>query len=824
MWRGDVCRKEHQLCIRAAIIIQCFVRVLFAKHKAKQHRDAAIVINSNAHMWLVLGHLACCQNNAIVIQRVWRGEQSRRLALHCIRAVVTIQAHLRRYRDQKDHRQTLTSIITLQALVRGQLFRALFNRKFHGASTIQRAWRHYRQVSHNHFVDVVIQLQSAIRAHACLRRYCTIRKASIAIQALARGSFARAALRRVLSSVLYIQSIFRRHLVQACISRQCAVATLIQSSYRSHRHQSKFAAAACSTIALQACFRGSRARNQYQKIRSADRERRLKAQVEAEVEADIKAIMSADQSVAEAFVAFGPCVRELTLQLYASQARAAAWASPRAKELQSTSRKGVDITSVDQASLEGWTKERVQRDQSERYHLLSADRANDAVRSIQAGIRRHRAQSIYHLARQAAISIQSTWRGYAERKYSGLIDRASAIVQSTWRGHLLRQQYLSKKSASVLVQSIWRGYQCRHHYNTLNGAATLMQHTWRSYQTQKISMMAYTQSCAKLQSAWRAYTARREFAIRRSSATLIQALFRGRISRSQLSRRCDKMLLSTICIQRVWRGYCTRAVVEKRRRKVKRRAAMLRRKAEKEAKMVIIQSRWRRYVARKAFVSSIRSAIILQAWSRKLSTLNLLKRQVRCAELLQTLWRCHVAMKEVEAIRTANVQHYSSRLIQSRWRAYIAFCKYRAKISSALLLQLIIRQHFVTKRRMRELQQSSIDSEQDCLPMSETNPRENAAAHRIQVHYLAWKTRMALAKVECAATTIQRAVRARLLYSPPSPQELTERQRMKTAAVMIQRQVRRRFGMKRIQGARADQGGIAVATWDKTFSWLFARL
>ena len=132
---------------------------------------------------------------------------------------------------------------------------------------------------------------------------------------------------------------------------------------------------------------------------------------------------------------------------------------------------------------------------------------------------------------------------------------------------------------------------------------------------------------------------------------------------------------------------------------------MLRRKAEKEAKMaIVIQSRWRHYVARKAFVSSIHSVIILQAWTRKNLALKLLEQQVRSAELLQRLWKCHVARKEANAIRTANVQHHSSKIIQSRWRAHIECGNYRLKRSSAVLVQSVIRKHLARKRFIREVQ------------------------------------------------------------------------------------------------------------------------
>ena len=219
---------------------------------------------------------------------------------------------------------------------------------------------------------------------------------------------------------------------------------------------------------------------------------------------------------------------------------------------------------------------------------------------------------------------------------------------------------------------------------------------------------------------------------------------------------------------------------------------------------VVIQSGWRRYAARKKIVSSISSAIILQAWARKLLILKSLGQQMRSAELLQNFWRCHVARKVASEMRTAN--------------------EYRSKRASAVLIQSVIRQYLARKRCSRELQQSIIVIQHDYPSSCEIDPREDAAAHCIQVHYLAWKTRMALETVECAATTIQRAVRDRLLCSPMPPQELIEWQRMNLAAVVIQRNARRRLGIERIrEGSWSEQGRIVMSTWDKTILWLFPK-
>ena len=849
MWRGALSREEYQICLRSAIIIQSFARVLLATRRANSRRSAATVINSVVRMWLELEHFASLRNNAIVIQRVWRGEKARRLTLHRISAAVMIQASLRRYHDRRDFQQMLMRITFLQSLARGQLERALFNRQHHGASTIQRAWRKYCQQSHNRLVDVVIQLQSALRAHNCRHHYCIVRKASITIQAFVRGSLAMVESRRVLNAVLSIQGMCRGHLVKASISRQSAAATLIESFYRSHRQRSKYESAIHSTIVLQARFRGIRARSEYRQIRAVNRERRIKAQVEAEVEADVRAILSTDQSVADEFVAFGPCVRKLTLQLYASQARAAALDSPRSKVLQCASRADVGDDVINRSlHTRGGMKEMIQEEQMKIEKIEAIERSEQGVTRIQAAFRRHRAQVVYRSAmystvllqaagrrflasrhlcasQKTVILLQSAWRGYAVRKFSLLVNRASAIVQSTWRGHHLRRQYFSMMSASVVVQSIWRGYQCRCHHSTLNRAATSIQGVWRFYRTSKISL-AYTQASIALQSAWRAYTARRGFITRRSSATRIQALFRGLIARSLFSEHRDEMHISAICIQRGWRGHCARSTVERLRRMEKRRAAMLRRKAEKEAKAALtIQNNWRRHAARKAFLTSIRSAIILQAWTRKCLTLKPLEQQVRSAEVLQNLWRCYVARKAGSTIRTASVQHHAGKVIQSIWRAHVVFCDYRSKRASAVLLQSVIRQYLVRKRCCRELQQSIVIGEQDYPSSCDiVDPREDAAAHCIQVHYLAWKTRMAMETVECAATTIQRAVRARLLCSPMPSQELIEWQRMNSAAAVIQRNARRRLRIERIwEGSRSEQGKIVISTWDKTISWLFPK-
>lgn len=846
-WRGRSRHKEYQLFVWSVVCMQSAARVLFAKQRASERRNAAFVIGSYARMYLASKHYARCQDNAIQFQRAWRGVQSRRLALHRLGAIIIIQASLRRHQDRKEYLRWLQKIIALQALVRGKVERALLNRKQDAASIIQRAWRNYRQVSHDRLINGVVQLQSALRSHSCRRRFTAKKRSSATIQAIVRGIFARAERRQLLNAVLCIQSISRRHLVKSRLSRQRLAATLFQSSYRSHRQRSNYLNIIRSTISLQAICRGIQARNEYRKIDLAIRERRIKAQVEVQAEADVRAILSFDQSVTDEFATFGPCVRKLVDQLYASQSRAAALASPQSKvdpptgdgikeasclviEAEDEPNENATVVAATDCLL--ITKERAYQEQMEREYLV-AKKADEAATSIQGAFRRHRARSAFLLAtrgttlfqavgrrflasrqvcalRRATISVQSAWRGYAARKYSGLLDRASTIVQSKWRGHRLQCQYLSTKRASVVVQSSWRGHHLRRLLMIQNKAALSIQRIWRLHQT-KMILHACTQASTKIQSVWRASAQRRAFTRQRSSATLIQALTRGRIA-----RQIGEMDHAATCLQRAWRGHCARARIEKLKKKEKRREAIRRRKVEKETKMVIvIQSRWRCYVLRKAFLSSLRSAIVLQHWSRRIVTVASLERQVKSAELLQNLWRCHVARNTA---RAAIVQCHSSKIIQSQWRAYLASCKYRSKRSSAILLQSLVRRYQTKKRSME------IHPRRSHLTMIDIDSRENAAAHNIQVYYLAWKTRKALEAVELAATTIQRAVRARLLYTSISPQELSERKQMDAAAVLIQKLVRKRLATERMQGSQTQQGESVVSNWDHgPFSWLFTR-
>ena len=817
-WRGTSRHKEYQLFIWSVVCMQSAARVLLAKQRASERTNAASVIGSYARMYLASKHHARCQDNAIQLQRVWRGVQSRRLASHRIGAIIVIQASLRRHQDKKEYLRWLQRIIALQALVRGQLERALLNRKRDAASIIQRAWRNYCQVSHDRLVNVVVQLQSALRSHACRRQFTAKKRSSTTIQAIVRGNFARAERRRVLNSVLYIQSIFRRHLVKSRLSRQWLAATLFQSSYRSHRQRSNYLNIIRSTVSLQACFRGIQARNEIRKIDLAIRERRIQAQVEMQAEADGRAVLSADQSVSDELVTFGPCVRKLVDQLYASQTRAAALASPQSKvdppirdgvKEASCLVKGVeDEPNENSAVVEAATSiQGAFRSLRVRSAFLLAIRGTTL---LQAAGRRFLASRQFAVLRRATISLQSAWRGYAVRKYSGFLDRTSTIVQSKWRGHRLQCQYLSMKRASAVIQSSWRSHHLRRLFLIQNKAAILIQRIWRLHQT-KMILYAYTQASTKIQSVWRAVAQRRVFMSRRSSATLIQALTRGRTA-----RRIGEMDHAATCLQRAWRGHYARARIEKLKKKEKRKEAMRRRKVEKETKMAIaIQSRWRCFVLRKAFLSSVRSAIVLQHWSRRIVIAALLERQVKSAELLQNLWRCHVARNTA---RAAIVQCHSSKIIQSQWRAYLASCKYRSERSSAILLQSVVRRYLTRKRRME------MHPHRSHLPMIDTDSRENKAAHKIQVYYLAWKTRKALEAVELAATTIQRAVRACLLYTSMSPQELSEWKQMDAAAVLIQKLVRKRLATERMQGSQTQQGESLVSNWDHgPFSWLFIR-
>jgi len=468
-----------------------------------------------------------------------------------------------------------------------------------------------------------------------------------------------------------------------------------------------------------------------------------------------------------------------------------------------------------------------------------------AAKVIQSSWRGYLAKRYAKDSIQACIRIQARWRAH-QMQYSYMsLSKASGTLQRFWRGFIVRRSIQRYTLACVMVQSSVRSYLAQRAYVPEEAAMTV-QSAWRTFVTKRDAT-----ACINVQTRWRSFHARRCYTSKQSAAILLQSLARARIASARyndlsakttaaiaiqmwarkklMSQREALMAVlsdSAICIQQVWRGHVCRVAMEKRKKKTMRRMMLRKRRLERTA--VLVQSKWRGHCARQEYNSFLRRIVVVQAWSRGIIISKAVRGQRRACERIQSVWRAYVARRRM------NIYIHACIRVQAMWRTKHARHAYTEKQSCAILLQSVARQHSA-RAKYRGLARQRSQAEICAAFRNERGPpprysveqikgaislkhiitvqsfvrmiivrqrllRANDAARCIQVHYLTWKMHMMTEAVEWAAATIQRAVRSRLLYIPPTVQDYIEWQQRQAAVVVIQRFVRHQLAKKRKEG------------------------
>jgi hypothetical protein len=240
-------------------------------------------------------------------------------------------------------------------------------------------------------------------------------------------------------------------------------------------------------------------------------------------------------------------------------------------------------------------------------------------------------------ARWAATVIQRRWRTVREARFQERINvaqQATTEIQAFVRGILVRRRIEDLKSAVALVETRWQainlGRQARQAYVLQRAAAVVIQKSFRRYQAtnqQRRSFLQARQSISKLQALIRAQVVRLECLNRTADIIAIQfwyrrtaemrkargsytalrtaALFVQRRRRETVLARSDRAdflrireVASTIKIRFLEKKMRFNAAVVLQR--AWRARAWIVRMRRIMTEVVIIQSAWRGYVARKA--------------------------------------------------------------------------------------------------------------------------------------------------------------------------------------------------------------------------------
>lgn len=284
-----------------------------------------------------------------------------------------------------------------------------------------------------------------------------------------------------------------------------------------------------------------------------------------------------------------------------------------------------------------------------------------------------------------------------------LIRNVAVKIQCAYRQHIARKALQRKKlelSSAIAIQQRWRALL--------------------EMRTQRNAFLRIRQNSVIIQTAWRRYVLMKQqhekFLSIRNAAVTIQFAYRKYIARKARERK-KLELSSTVVIQQRWR-----AVLEMR---TQRKSFLHVREC-----CIIIQSAWRRYLARQQARKRNEAAIVIQKWLQattlmrhqhraynemKLATVQIQRkwrgmlcmrkcrnnflRQKRSIVIIQSFGRMIIAINTVSRLRSEN---HAAQLIQQTWRNYKLMKIDRRNFTETRTAAIIIQSYFRGTRARRE--------------------------------------------------------------------------------------------------------------------------
>lgn len=687
------------------------------------------------------------------LQRAARSFLVRQERQKQIHAALVIQQKWWKYVEYSTLKWGATKI---QCTWRGTVARKSFQRALiarDAASIIEKTWRGFRQrMVFSIAKESMILIQKAARGYntrkkLSLRRY---QRAAALIQKVWRGFSMQVSFQLAMMDIVCVQNLVRRHLACELVKRRiCAIAT------------------------LQGAMRCSLARRAYlQKVNA----RRLATRQKN------AAIMC--QCAVRCWMA------RSELAVLRSQFNAATMIQKK------------------------WRGHKQYR-----RHILHIR----AACFIQSCLRRMLVRVDIVRKKRSAYVIQKSWERYKQRQ---LENDAATILQTVWRSRNGKINFLEKRRASCLIQKAWRGYITRMDLSGMRFAAVQIQSCWRCFWAQQnfhldILEIIFAQSAA------RRFLARKKFLqlkattqASHAAATVIQSIMRGHRSRllyhsnlmhiiscQSLARRwlartrLNKMIDASIVIQNALRRQCA-----------EKQALILREKLlvecrEKNSATSIqalvrgymsrifylqataarrIQKTWRGYRNHVDYLVVVYSTVQLQAHFRScIAQKDRVKRRAAIIKL-QAAFRLFLARKRMKDERVAATK------IQTAYRRFFVVTEFEIVISAALIIQGYIRgtlcrndlkKKIIAATDIQRIWRGYVLSTAYLVDLSDIIKAQSFV-------------RMWLARRRYKILTFQRIHYTKLIQR--SYRQYVMRQRMETAACMIQRQFREFTENKRI--------------------------
>ena len=379
------------------------------------------------------------------------------------------------------------------------------------------------------------------------------------------------------------------------------------------------------------------------------------------------------------------------------------------------------------------------------YHqfVVEEDRRLDAAATkIQRQWRRFFIHRAFTEARTAIIVLEALLRGRTARRDLHLFNSASSRIQN-WSRWRLQLSAVSRED-DFCLQHLW---------------ATRIQSTWRCSRARRLYRL--NTAARRIQSRWRVRCDHLAFVTelsRRKAAERIQAQLRGKVARlrilkshaaaAKLQAKCRGVL-----VRKEIRHSGTAAAVIQRQWNLKvSRARAKEYASRRRCAVVSIQSRWRGSLARMKFRNHVSARRLQSTWRQFYVRLAYVEARVAAAAV-QASVRGHRVRTQQHAFNQAagriqkgwkRKQHYSQQrnlnatLIQSIWRSYRAKARYYQQRNASTVIQCTWRT-FRSRSSFRKTKSLTIMVQALCRGAIARNDQKESrkAVERIEK---AWKT------------------------------------------------------------------------------------
>ncbi|XP_075566135.1 abnormal spindle-like microcephaly-associated protein [Pelecanus crispus] len=720
---GKRVREIYLKLYNSVLILQAAYRGMKTRCFLKKRHEAALTIQRNYRMYRQYCHYRKVQWATQLIQKRYRANNLKKIAVQRYsslkKAAICIQKAFRDMREKKQHREMHCAAIVVQKNFKAFRERQRYLSLKAATLVFQRRYR-----------TLILSRQHALE-------YCSLRRATVCIQAVYRGIRVRKSIERMHLAASIIQSAYKMHRNRRSYQNMRIGAIVIQNYYRSYikgkNQRKKYLTMKNSALVIQASYRGMKERQKLKimhvsaiVIQSSYRmyiQHRYYKQLcwaVRVIQQRFRAKMAKEADM-ENYAKIKKAVICLQSSFRAKKARQLYKTNVAARCIQSFLKMHIErrrFLEKKAAAIMIQSMFRCQRTRS-RYKLIRSSAV--AIQRWYRVCHRARLQKAeYSAQRQAVVIIQSAFRGMKARKIARHI-RAARKIQSFLRMAVQRRKFIQIRTAAVTLRAYYLMYKAKSQYAGYKKAAVVLQRCYRSHLTVKYQRTIYLQtrrSIIIVQARVRGFIEKRRFHKIKESTIKIQAFFRGFIQR-QKYLQCK---FSAVLIQQHYRAHQMRNTEQQRYHQMKRAA-------------IRIQASYRRYKARQC-VNKMRAAQVIQAWFRGCKARKEYASVVKAIRVIQS----HFKTKQQ---RTWFLKmKFCALTIQRRWRATLTARmiqrQFLATKNAAVTIQLAYRQYRARRLLRKKLQ----------------------AACLIQKAYRGFKARRKLVQQKAAAVIIQKHLRA----------------------------------------------------------------